>query len=328
MILMSFQPESPRFLAKKGKWERVRKVLSYIRHLPEDHEYIDYEIDAIRGQLENEASGSGQTFFAKVKIIFTTNTRTRLLTGMALMILQNLSGINAINYFSPLIVASIGFTGTDTGLLATGIFGIIKACGTAVFVFLIVDRFGRRPALLIGSAGAIFAMYYLAGYSAISNSFNEEPPRDAGAYIALIMIYVFAIFYSISWNGIPWIFCAEAFPTAVRQVCLVFTTCTQWLGQFIIAYSTPYMIADIQYGVFLFFGSAVVCGMTFAFFFLPETKGVQLEDMDIMFSHKGFARQKRKHLDAVLNERRAEIVETKVVGNEKSQLDAERNESV
>lgn len=202
MILMSLQPESPRFLAKKGKFDRVRKVLSYIRHLPEDHDYINWEIDVIRGQLESESSGNNMNFVTKVKEIFRTNTRKRLLIGMAMMMLQNLSGINAINYYSPVIVQSIGFTGTDTGLLATGIFGIIKATGTAVFVFLIVDRFGRRPALLIGSAGAIFAMYYLAGYSSISNSFNEEPPRDGGAYFALISIYLFAIFYSISWNGI------------------------------------------------------------------------------------------------------------------------------
>lgn len=327
MILMSFQPESPRFLAKKGKWERVRKTLSYIRKLPEDHEYIDWEIDIIRGQLESEMSGVGLSFVAKVKEIFSTNTRTRLLTGMAMMMLQNLSGINAINYYSPVIVESIGFTGTDTGLLATGIFGIIKASGTAVFVFFIVDRFGRRPALLVGSAGAIFAMYYLGAYSSLSDSFNSEPPRDAGAYVAIIMIYVFAIFYSISWNGIPWIFCAEAFPTAVRQVCLVFTTCTQWLGQFIIAYSTPYMIEDIEYGVFLFFGTSVVCGMTFAYFFLPETKGVQLEDMDIMFSAKGFARQKRKTLDAVLAERREEVITTKAAVDEKNAADG-RVESV
>jgi MFS family permease len=229
---------------------------------------------------------------------------------------------------SQVIVSSIGFTGTDTGLLATGIFGIIKACGTAVFVFLIVDRFGRRPAMLIGSAGAIFAMFYLGAYSHISDSFNGTPPRDAGAYFALIMIYVFAIFYSISWNGIPWIFCAEAFPTAVRQVCLVFTTCTQWLGQFIIAYSTPYMIVDIQEGVFFFFGSAVVCGITFAYFFLPETKGVQLEDMDILFESKGFARQKRKTLDAVLAERREDIVTQKAAVDEKNAAVTERVESV
>jgi hypothetical protein len=101
MILMSFQTESPRFLAKKGRWEKVRNVLSYIRNLPEDHEYINWEMDTIRGQLENEASGVGLGFGAKVKQIWNTNTKGRLLRGMALMMLQNLSGINAINYYSP-----------------------------------------------------------------------------------------------------------------------------------------------------------------------------------------------------------------------------------
>lgn len=206
MILMSVQTESPRFLAKKGRYEQARKVLSRIRNLPEEHEYISWEIDTIRAQLDSEASESGTTVIAKIKEIWRTNTRTRLLTGMALMMFQNLSGINALNYYSPVIVASIGFTGTSTGLLATGVFGIIKACGTAVFILFIVDRFGRRPAMLIGSCGAILAMYFLGGYSSLSNSFNEQPARDGGAYMALIMIYVFAIFYSISWNGIPWIF--------------------------------------------------------------------------------------------------------------------------
>ena len=101
MILMSMQTESPRFLAKKGRWGKVRSVLSYIRNLPEDHEYINWEIDTIRGQLESEASGAGLSFAAKVKQIWKTNTRGRLFRGMALMILQNLSGINAINYYSP-----------------------------------------------------------------------------------------------------------------------------------------------------------------------------------------------------------------------------------
>jgi hypothetical protein len=121
---------------------------------------------------------------------------------------------------------------------------------------------------------------------------------------------------------------AEVFPTAVRQVCLVFTTCTQWLGQFIIAYSTPYMIADIQYGTFLFFGSSVVCGMIFSYFFLPETKGVALEDMDIMFSSKGFASQKRKALDATLAERREEVNTNRVAREKNAVEQVDRVQSV
>ena len=76
-----------------------------------------------------------------------------------------------------------------------------------------------------------------------------------------------------------------------------------------IAYSTPYMITGIQYGVFLFFGTSVVIGVTFVFFFLPETKEVALEDMDVMFNVKGWAWQKRKETERILAEKRMQLQE-------------------
>ena len=121
---------------------------------------------------------------------------------------------------------------------------------------------------------------------------------------------------------------AEVFPTAVRQVCLVFTTCTQWLAQFVIAYSAPYMFANIQWGAFLFFGTSVVLGMIFCFFFLPETKGVSLEDMDIMFDSHGFARQKRKALDATLAERREEFATNRTAREKGTVEQVDRVDSV
>lgn len=89
------------------------------------------------------------------------------------------------------------------------------------------------------------------------------------------------------------------------------------------------MIADIQYGTFLFFGTSVVCGMIFSYFFLPETKGVALEDMDIMFASKGFASQKRRNLDQVLGERRDILASEKAAAKEKGALEqVERTASV
>ena len=87
------------------------------------------------------------------------------------------------------------------------------------------------------------------------------------------------------------------------------------------------MIADIQYGTFLFFGTSVVCGLIFSYFFLPETKGVALEDMDLMFEAKGFASQKRKTLDAVLAERREIYAQEKEVMREKGVVE-HRTETV
>jgi sugar porter (SP) family MFS transporter len=207
VIAMFFQPESPRWLAKKSKWSEARGVLSYLRQLPESDSYINWKVEAIKNQIEHENSGTGRSFLSKLREILTTNVKKRLLIGMALMMIQNLSGSNALNYYSPSIFQSIGFVGTNVSLLATGIFGIVKASMTTIFMLFLVDRVGRRPALLVGSTGALVAMYYLGAYSKLSGSFSESgATRDAGAYVAIVMIYIFAVFYAVSWNGIPWIF--------------------------------------------------------------------------------------------------------------------------
>lgn len=168
-----------------------------------------------------------------------------------------------------------------------------------------VDRLGRRRALLIGSAGAAFALYYIAIYSAVSKSFEAAPPRDGGSYFALVSIYLFSVFYAFSWNGIPWIFCAEVFPSGIRAVCTVITTMNQWLAQvcwpsslplnlcqladsritqFVIAYSFPYMVQNITYGVFILFGTAVVLGAVFVWFLIPETSNISLYVSTVEYS--------------------------------------------
>lgn len=92
----------------------------------------------------------------------------------------------------------------------------------------------------------------------------------------------------------------------IRSVCLVFTTCAQWLGQFTIVYSTPYMMTDIKWGTFILFACSVVFGFVFTFLLIPETKGISLEDMDTLFTRKGLPRTWRRQADQILDERRAE----------------------
>ena len=154
---------------------------------------------------------------------------------------------------------------------------------TVVFMIWIVDRFGRRVPLLVGAMGAAVAMFYLAIYSQISQSFDQVPPSDAGSRAAVAMIYIYAIFYGFSWNGIPWIFASEVLPTRVRTIGMMCAVCMQWLAQFIIVYSLPYMIASIKYGTFYFFGACTIVALVFAYLFIPETKGVPLEDMGVLF---------------------------------------------
>jgi hypothetical protein len=207
IALMFFQPESPRWLLKAGRETQALKTLTKIRRLPADHPYIQSEVNTVKEQLQREYDlGANESLWKKLKEAAMPGNRNRAFLGMSLMMLQNLSGVNALNYYSPTILKSIGFTGTSVGLLATGIFGIIKAVSTSAFMIFGIGKLGRRKSLLIGSVGALVAMFYLGGYTSISHSFSAHAKRGGGAYVAIVMIFLFACFYAMSWNGIPLIF--------------------------------------------------------------------------------------------------------------------------
>jgi hypothetical protein len=193
LITMPFQPESPRWLIQKNRQQAARKSLARTRQLSEHHHYVNWETDLINSQIVRGSERKPATIINNLKGPFTANVWPQLLTGMALMLLQNLSGINALNYYSQTIFQSIGFSGDSIKLLATGIFGIVKTVTTMLYMIFIIDRFGRRVSMLIGSVDAAFAMYYLGAYTAKSGSFSGEAPKDGGAYVAIVMTYVFAI---------------------------------------------------------------------------------------------------------------------------------------
>lgn len=205
-------------------------------------------------------------------------------------------------------------------LFSTGIYGIVKGLvGTLAFLFL-VDRYGRRPLLLAGSVLCAFSMYYVAAYAAITGSFTTENEPGAAANSAAAFIYIFGCGYvrhhplgppskllanfqlakAIGWN-LPWVICAEIFPTRIRSFCLVITTCAHWVGEFYVSYSLIYMFRDITYGTFLFFASMTVLGGIYVYLMIPETKGVRLENMDILFGTKGLAPQKMKAYEAEMS---------------------------
>ncbi|KAK2761408.1 MFS quinate transporter [Colletotrichum kahawae] len=149
-ICMFLQPESPRWLLNAGRTDQARRVLQRLRKLPADHPYLNWEINTVLQQIEEEtAMGANRGLLEKLREIKLPTNRRRLLLGIALMFIQNMSGINALNYYSPSIFQSIGFTGTSVGLLATGIFGIVKAFATMLYMIWGVDALGRRQSLFI-----------------------------------------------------------------------------------------------------------------------------------------------------------------------------------
>lgn len=316
VLSMLWAPETPRWLVKKIRREQALKVLAYIRNLPADHEYVQYELGEMTRQVEREAefANSGNRWVAAWKEISTPGMRNRVILAVAMKWMQNFAGVNALNYYSPSIFKSIGFTGTSTGLLATGVYGLVKAAVTLVFVTWFVDTWGRRPALFTGGLISFSAMFFLGGYSAVSGSFDGKAPKDAGAYFAILMIYIYAAAYSFSWNAMPWIFAAEIFPTKIRGFAMLLTVLNQWLSQFVVIYATPYMIEDISFGVFFFFGACILISSVIVYLFIPETKTFPMEKMHLIFEGSIWARHARKNADLQLaREREEEEAEREVI---------------
>lgn len=113
-LLMFFQPEAPRWLMAKGKRIQAKESLSYLRNLPLDHPYVAFELQQIQSQLEEEKRlGSHESFLNKVREMVGPSNRYRLMLGVGLMLFQNLSGINALNYYSATLISNIGFKGTS-----------------------------------------------------------------------------------------------------------------------------------------------------------------------------------------------------------------------
>ncbi|PPJ58330.1 hypothetical protein CBER1_04489 [Cercospora berteroae] len=282
-------PESPRYYVKKDRWEDAAKTLSWIRNLPQDHEYIQRELDDIRTQhlLVQPPSGLKNPKRYYFQRLFQKGTRNRIGIGLLLMAFQNLTGVNIITYYSPRIFETLGITGTDTKLFATGFYGVAKTLGMIIFSVWLVERLGRRPGLIWGAFVGSLPMWYLGGYvmknDPTAAAAAGDVSRSGAGYFAMVCVYLYGLIYCATWQGITWVYCSEIFPLDIRMLCVAITTADQWLWSFIISRTTPYMITSLGYGTYFFFASLMVCMGVWAWLFVPETKGKTLEDMEPIF---------------------------------------------
>ncbi|KAI3545236.1 quinate permease [Colletotrichum abscissum] len=279
-------PESPRWLAKNDRWEDATRVLVHVRELPADHDYVSTEISDIKRQVE-DGSANRMSKSQMFKRLFEKGSRNRIGIGLLLMACQNLTGVNIITYYSPRIFETLGITGTSTKLFATGFYGIAKTLGMVIFTVWLAEKVGRRNGLIWGAFVGSLPMWYIGGFTFLADPAGQaaagNTDRNAWGYIAMVCVYLYGLIYCATWQGITWLYCSEVFSLDIRMLCVAITTADQWLWSFIVSRTTPYMITSLGYGTYMFFGALMILMGVWAFFFVPETKGLTLEDMDLLF---------------------------------------------
>ncbi|KAL1872941.1 hypothetical protein Plec18167_006592 [Paecilomyces lecythidis] len=278
-------PETPRWLLSKGRRRAGIKNLCYLRNLPEGDAYIQVELQMIDLAFEDLRQTIGTSFGAPFKAVLQSKTIAyRFFLGGALFFWQNGSGINAINYYSPVVFSSIGLTGTNASLLTTGIFGVIKTVCTFIWIMVMIDQIGRRNLLMWGALGGSISLWVVGGYIAVAKpSENPTGTLTSGGIAAMAFFYLYTIFYTPSWSGTPWVVNSEMFDQNVRTLAQAFAAANNWFWNFIVARFTPQMFTQMSYGVWFFFASLQLLSVPFVYFLLPETKSIPLESMDLLF---------------------------------------------
>ncbi|KAK3322046.1 quinate permease [Apodospora peruviana] len=280
--------ESPRWLFANGKREEALKVLCWLRNLEPSDIYIIEEVRAIDEDLERYTKSVGKGFWKPFLALKQPKVQWRFFLGGMLFLFQNGSGINAINYYSPTVFRSIGITGTNTGFLTTGIFGVVKTVLTVVWLLYLVDLVGRRRMLFIGATGGSLCMWFIGAYIKIAGpgSKQSDGKLTPGGIAAVFFFYLWTAFYTPSWNGTPWVVNSEMFDHNTRSLGQASAAANNWFWNFIISRFTPQMFLKMEYGVYFFFASLMIISIVFVWFCVPETKSIPLEAMDRLFAIK------------------------------------------
>ncbi|KAF8710460.1 General substrate transporter, partial [Rhizoctonia solani] len=284
-LLIHAFPESPRWLAMKGRHDDALKTLARLHANGNTSDiFVQTELADIEASIEKEREESRNAWSL---LFFEPSNRRRLLLGVILQFSVQMTGVSAIQYYAPAIFEEVGFDAGQT-LLFQSINSIIALFGEAACV-LLVDRLGRRWPLIIANAFSSSTFVIGTAIIAIYPADPNNPSGNKSAHYAfVVMTWLFNFAFSSAIGPISWAYPVEIFGSATRARGTAITSMAAWIANFMIAQVTPHAFSNIGWKYYLVFA---ICGYTNALTFwalFPETKGRKLEEMDDFFQHSSW----------------------------------------
>ena len=268
-------PDSPRWYMSKGRRERAEMALAKVE--PDCN--VTERVDEIAAAVEEDAKKS-----ASWAVVFSQQWRKPLIIGISLAVLQQFTGINAVIYYANQIFAAAGFKTPDSqGLATLWAIGAVNVLATFVAVAW-VDRFGRKPLLMIGSSGMFLSLVLIgAMYLKLDHHSGGSSPSMAGI-VTLIGLVVFIACFAFSLGPIVWTVINEIVPGEVRGKAVAAATAANWFAAWLVTQFFLTLIDAIgSTGVFWLFAGFCVVTFVFVRRFLPETKRRSLEEIQTMW---------------------------------------------
>nr|POF18023.1 high-affinity glucose transporter [Quercus suber] len=285
---MFFLPESPRWLARKDRWEECHDVLTLVHgHGDPNSPFVALEMHDIREVCALEAKNSDATYME----LFKPNMINRTHVGVFTALWSQLTGMNVMMYYVTYVFGMAGYKG-NANLLASSIQYVINVVMT-IPALIWLDRWGRRPTLLVGSTLMMIWMFACAGNMAANgipqpNGVDGVPEESmllsgAAAKGLIACIYLFVASYAPTWGPVSWVYPPELYPLRLRGKAVALATSANWAFNTALGAFVPPAFENIMWKTYLIFGIFCLAMTIHVFFLFPETAGKTLEDTAFMF---------------------------------------------
>jgi sugar porter (SP) family MFS transporter len=259
---MLFQKESPHWLIRQDRIDEARDVLKRVRN---DDDDIDGEIRDVQEVTRKQAG---------VRELVSPSIRPLVYVGVLLAVFQQITGINTVIYYAPTLLQGAGF-GSSAALLANVVNGAVNVGMTIVAIWLL-DRAGRRPLLLSGTAGMAVGMVITA-----CAFLGGENLHGALAIVAIIGLLVYTGSFAIGLGPVFWLLIAEIYPLRIRGAAMSVATMANWGANFVVTVSFLTLLNAISgVGVFFLFGFLTLVALAYFWRKVPETKGRSLQEIE------------------------------------------------
>ena len=273
-----FLPETPNSLIQNSKDpEKAKLMLQRVRGTND----VQAELDDLI-----IASSISKTIEHPFKNILQSKYRPQLVMAIAIPFFQQVTGINVISFYAPVLLRIIGLGESASLLSSFMITGVLGTFSTFISM-LIVDKFGRRALFMIGGI-QMFLSQTMVGVLMAAQLGDYGGISEGYASLIIIFICTYVAGFAWSWGPLGWLVPSEIFPLEIRSAGQSITVAVGFLFTFMVAQTFLTMLCHLKSGIFFFFGGWVVVMSTFVYFLLPETKNMPIEQMNSVWREHWF----------------------------------------